>query len=110
MKNLHTLFAVILFIALCNAGSGAEPSSSMLGIITGPDGFRLPGARRTARMEGTETFVNDHVYFSTEQTERAIFVRGIMFAHHTTADHVAEAYAVVSLQRNLVYNNSQFLR
>jgi len=42
-------------------------------------------------------FVNDHVYFSTEGTERVIFVHGIVFAHHDIADHAAEAYAMVSL-------------
>jgi hypothetical protein len=42
-------------------------------------------------------FVNDHVYFSTEGTERVIFVHGVIFAHHDIADHAAEAYAMVSL-------------
>ena len=42
-------------------------------------------------------FVNDHVYFSTEGTERVIFVHGVVFAHHDIADRAAEAYAMVSL-------------
>ncbi|HYA40280.1 MAG TPA: hypothetical protein VEF34_03190 [Syntrophobacteraceae bacterium] len=42
-------------------------------------------------------FVNDHVHFITEGTERVIFVHGIIFAHHDISDRVAEAYAMVSL-------------
>jgi transposase len=42
-------------------------------------------------------FVNNHVYFSTEGTERVIFVHGVVFAHHDVADRAAEAYAMVSL-------------
>jgi len=42
-------------------------------------------------------FVNDHVYFSTEGTERVVFVHGVVFAHHDVADRAAEAYAMVSL-------------
>ena len=42
-------------------------------------------------------FVNDHVYFSTEGTERVIFVHGVVFAHHDSAARADEAYAMVSL-------------
>jgi DNA-binding CsgD family transcriptional regulator len=41
--------------------------------------------------------VNHHVYFSTEETERVIFVHGVAFAHYHVSDRAAEAYAMVSL-------------
>jgi len=42
-------------------------------------------------------WVNHHVYFSTEETERVICVHGVAFAHYDVSDRVAEAYAMVSL-------------
>jgi transposase len=42
-------------------------------------------------------FVNDHVYFTTEGTQRVIIVHGVAFAHYDIGDRPAEAYAMVSL-------------
>jgi transposase len=58
-----------------------------------------PEQKELLRLDPTPgfIFVNDHVYFSTEGTERVIFVHGVVFAHHDAADRAAEAYALVSL-------------
>jgi transposase len=58
-----------------------------------------PEQKELLRLDPTPgfVFVNDHVYFSTEGTERVIFVHGVVFAHHDVADRAAEAYALVSL-------------
>jgi DNA-binding CsgD family transcriptional regulator len=58
-----------------------------------------PEQKELIRLDPTPgfVFVNDHVYFSTEGTERVIFVHGVVFAHHNIADRAAEAYAMVSL-------------
>ena len=52
----HCLYiTVMVFIALGAAIAGAGPrSASITGVITGPDGARLPGVLVTARMEGME--------------------------------------------------------
>jgi hypothetical protein len=42
-------------------------------------------------------FVNDHIYFTTEVTERVVIVHGIAFAHYDIGDRPAEAYVMVSL-------------
>jgi len=34
-------------------------------------------------------FVHDPIYFSTKGTERVIFVHGVVFAHHDSADRAA---------------------
>jgi len=59
----------------------------------------LPKQKELIRLDPDPgfVFVNDHVYFSTEGTERIILVHGVVFAHHDIADRAAEAYALVSL-------------
>ena len=50
----HWCIMILLGIFLLGGIAGAEPRlSSITGIVTGPDGARLPGAIVTARMEGT---------------------------------------------------------
>ncbi len=55
-------------------------------------------------------FLNGHVYFSTEGTERVIFVHGVVFAHHDVADRAAEAYAMVSLFETGYANQDEIAR
>jgi hypothetical protein len=55
-------------------------------------------------------FVNDHVHFSTEGTERLIFVHGVVFAHHDISDRAAEAYAMVSLFETGYANKNEIAR
>jgi transposase len=55
-------------------------------------------------------FVNDHVYFSTEGTERVIFVHGVVFDHHDVSDRAAEAYAMVSLFESGYANQNDIAR
>lgn len=55
-------------------------------------------------------FVNNHVYFSTEGTERVVFVHGVVFAHHDVADRAAEAYAMVSLFETGYANQNDIAR
>ena len=55
-------------------------------------------------------FVNDHVYISTEGTERVIFVHGVVFAHHDISDRAAEAYAMVSLFETGYANQNEIAR
>lgn len=55
-------------------------------------------------------FINDHVYFSTEGTERVIFVHGVVFAHHDISDRAAEAYAMVSLFETGYANQNEISR
>ena len=55
MRRHYLCITVIVLMALCAVAAGAAPrSASITGVITGPDGARLPGALVTARMEGTE--------------------------------------------------------
>jgi len=42
-------------------------------------------------------YVNDHVSFRTEGTERVISVHGVVFAHYDTGDRAAEAYTMITL-------------
>src|SRR5204863_4527696 len=42
-------------------------------------------------------YVNDHVCFRTEGTERVISVHGVVFAHYAIGDRAAEAYTMVTL-------------
>ena len=42
-------------------------------------------------------FVNDRVCFQTEEKQRVVFVHGVIFAHYSIEDRVAEAYAMVLL-------------
>src|SRR3989442_7044718 len=42
-------------------------------------------------------YVNDHVGFRTEGTERVISVHGVVFAHYAIGDRAAEAYTMVTL-------------
>ena len=50
-----SLIAVCVFVCLCVAEPSAR--SSITGVIAGPDGSRLPGARVTARLKGTTSAV-----------------------------------------------------
>jgi len=54
--------------------------------------------------------VNHHVYFSTEETERVIFVHGVAFAHYDVSDRAAEAYAMVSLFESGYANQKNIAR
>ena len=53
---LSIIIMISALLCVCTAGGfGATPRScSITGIVTGPDGARLPGAVVTAHMEGTE--------------------------------------------------------
>lgn len=42
-------------------------------------------------------YVNDHVCFRTEGTERVISVHGVVFAHYDIGDRAAEAYTMITL-------------
>src|SRR5258708_11057283 len=42
-------------------------------------------------------YVNDHVGFRTEATERMISVHGVVFAHYDIGDRAAEAYTMITL-------------
>lgn len=42
-------------------------------------------------------FVNDRVCAETEQSQRVLFVHGIVFSHYSIQDRSAEAYAMVQL-------------
>lgn len=42
-------------------------------------------------------FVNDCVSVQTEADERVILVHGVVYAHYSQEDHLAEAYALVTL-------------
>src|SRR5205807_9874182 len=42
-------------------------------------------------------FVNDRVCVATEQSQRVLFVHGIVFSHYSTQDRSAEAYSMVQL-------------
>src|SRR5712692_4153740 len=42
-------------------------------------------------------FVNDRVWFQTEEKQRVVFVHGVVFAHYSVEDRPAEAYAMVQL-------------
>jgi hypothetical protein len=42
-------------------------------------------------------YVNDHVCFRTEETERVISVHGVVFAHYDIGDRAAEAYTMITL-------------
>jgi len=42
-------------------------------------------------------YVNDHVCFRTEGTERVITVHGVVFAHYDIGDRAAETYTMVTL-------------
>src|SRR5881628_304513 len=42
-------------------------------------------------------YVNDHVGFRTEGTERVISVHGVVFAHYDIGDRAAEAYTMITL-------------
>jgi DNA-binding CsgD family transcriptional regulator len=42
-------------------------------------------------------FINERVSFQTEDRQRVILVQGIVFAHYSLEDYVAEAYALISL-------------
>lgn len=42
-------------------------------------------------------FVNDRVFFQTEDNQRVILVHGLVFSHYSIEDRCAEAYALVSL-------------
>jgi len=51
---------------------------------------------RPALTPGT-IFVNDRVCVETEQSQRVLFVHGIVFSHYSIKDRSAEAYAMVQL-------------
>ena len=51
---------------------------------------------RPALTPGT-IFVNDRVCVETEQSQRVLFVNGIVFSHYSIKDRSAEAYAMVQL-------------
>src|SRR5271170_2544723 len=51
---------------------------------------------RPALTPGT-IFVNDRVCAETEQSQRVLFVHGIVFSHYSIQDRSAEAYAMVQL-------------
>jgi transposase-like protein len=55
-------------------------------------------------------WVNHHVYFSTEETERVIFIHGVAFAHYEVSDRAAEAYAMVSLFESGYANQKNIAR
>jgi len=42
-------------------------------------------------------FVNDRVWFQTEEKQRVVFVHGVVFAHYSLEDRAAETYAMVQL-------------
>jgi len=42
-------------------------------------------------------YVNNHVCFRTEGTERVISVHGVVFAHYDIGDRAAEAYTMITL-------------
>src|SRR6266567_9246712 len=42
-------------------------------------------------------YVNAHVCFRTEGTERVISVHGVVFAHYDIGDRAAETYAMITL-------------
>ena len=46
---------------------------------------------------GGTVYVNDHVGFRTEGTERVISVHGVVFAHYDIGDRAAEAYTMITL-------------
>src|SRR2546422_4768031 len=48
-------------------------------------------------LPGGTVYVNDHVGFRTEGTERVISVHGVVFAHYDIGDRAAEAYTMITL-------------
>jgi hypothetical protein len=72
----------------------------------------LPEQKELIKFDPTPgfVFVNDHVHFSTEGTERVIFVHGVVFAHHDISDRAAEAYAMVSLFETGYANQNEIAR
>ena len=55
MRSRNLFFVIMVFAAFCYTAAGAGPrSSAITGVVTGPDGARLPGAVVTALMEGTQ--------------------------------------------------------
>jgi iron complex outermembrane receptor protein len=55
MAKLHLhLWGLLSFLMLANGIAAEPPRSSLTGVITGPDGSRLPGAVVTVRMPGEE--------------------------------------------------------
>lgn len=56
--NTYACIMVVLSVVLCAApGVAREGPAAILGIITGPDGARLPGAMVSARLAGSEESV-----------------------------------------------------
>ena len=56
MRNMHLYMTAMLCILLLTGIAAAEPPRiSIVGVVTGPDGSRLPGTLVTARLSGTET-------------------------------------------------------
>jgi iron complex outermembrane recepter protein len=56
MTKLHLhLWGMLSFLLLANGIAAEPPRSSLTGVITGPDGARLPGALVTVRLPGTDS-------------------------------------------------------
>src|SRR5712692_11009837 len=55
-------------------------------------------------------YVNDHVSFRTEGTQRVISVHGVVFAHYGVKDRAAEAYAMITLWESEYAAQSQIAR
>jgi hypothetical protein len=55
------------------------------------------GSLRYPPPESLTVFVNDRVSYRAEGTAQVISVHGVVFAHYETSDHLAEAYAMVTL-------------
>jgi iron complex outermembrane recepter protein len=55
MAKLHLhLWRLLSFLMLANGIAAEPPRSSLTGVITGPDGARLPGTLVTVRLPGTD--------------------------------------------------------
>jgi iron complex outermembrane recepter protein len=55
MAKLHLhLWGLLSFLILANGIAAEPPRSSLAGVITGPDGARLPGTLVTVRLPGTD--------------------------------------------------------
>ncbi|NLV31236.1 MAG: hypothetical protein GXY47_08775, partial [Acidobacteria bacterium] len=57
MRTCIWIMAVLAVALGAAPGVAGESPAAVLGIITGPDGARLPGATVSARLEGSEESV-----------------------------------------------------
>jgi DNA-binding CsgD family transcriptional regulator len=75
-----------------------DPSPQQPELLSPPP--RLPGS----------ALVNPQVWVQTEGNQRVILVHGIVFAHYSTQDRTAEAYAMVTLFESGYANQNDIAR